>query len=234
MAPFLTAEWHNVVAATFAADPATLEPHLPPGVELDRLDGAARVSLVAFEFRRTRVRGLPIPGHITFPEINLRFYVRHRGERGVVFICELVPRAAVALVARALYNEPYARVPMRVATAEGGGALRVTHSFGAGFSSTLSALVEPDPQLPDEWTAEHWLTHHHLGLGRSRRGQLLVYDVQHPLWALSPVRDLAVAVDFEQVFGREWAWLADAAVTHRTFAHGSPITVSPPSRDGAS
>ena len=49
------------------------------------------VSLVGFRFLRTRVRGVAIPWHTDFEEVNLRFYVRRRapgGEerRGVVFV----------------------------------------------------------------------------------------------------------------------------------------------------
>jgi len=60
------------------------------------------VSLVAFDVRDTRVRGVAWPGLRDFPEVNLRFYVREGDRRGVVFIRELVPSRAVALVARLL------------------------------------------------------------------------------------------------------------------------------------
>ena len=231
MGAFLTADWRNVLAATYAVDAARLEPHLPPECEIDHLDGAARLSLVAFEFRRTRVRGLAIPGHTAFPEVNLRFYIRHRGERGVVFVRELVPRRAIAGLARLLYNEPYARVPMRVVTRGEGRGLRVTHRFGAGHASAVSAVADvPAAALPAEGSAQHWLTHHHLAAGRTRRGRLQTYEVQHPLWALAPVLELDVAVDFERVYGAEWAWLGDETPSHRTFALGSAIAVSPARR----
>ena len=133
--PFLTAEWVNVAAVTFAVDEERLRPYVPRGATIDALEGSPRVSLVAFEFRRTRVGGLAIPRHIAFPEINLRFYVRHGGERGVVFIRELVPRWAIATVARLLYNEPYRRVPMRCgAEPTLAGGVRVWHRFGRGSS----------------------------------------------------------------------------------------------------
>ena len=67
-------------------------------------------------FLRTRVLGLPIPFHQNFEEVNLRFYVRHLSHegwrRGVVFIKELVPRYAIAYIARRFYNENYLAVPM--------------------------------------------------------------------------------------------------------------------------
>src|SRR3954466_2077062 len=104
--PFLTAEWRNLCLFTYALEPARLEPYLPPGCTLDTKDGRAFVSLVGFEFARTRVLGVSWPGYRAFPEINLRFYVRHGDTRGVSFIGEIVPKRFIAWLARSLYNEP--------------------------------------------------------------------------------------------------------------------------------
>jgi uncharacterized protein YqjF (DUF2071 family) len=200
--PFLAAEWLNVAAVSFAADEERLRPFLPRGATIDVLDGSPRVSLVAFEFRRTRVLGAAIPHHITFPEINLRFYVRHRGERGVVFIREFVPRRAIATVARVFYNEPYRRIPMRCgAQAAEDGSVRVWHRFGAGFSLTMKGGA--DAIVPEPGSAAHWLTDHSLGVGRRRDGATLLYNVAHPTWALREVADLALDVDFSALYGRE-------------------------------
>src|SRR4030095_17157030 len=104
---------------TYVAPEELLAPLVPAGVELDRWRGTLYVSVVGFLFRDTQVLGASVPGHRTFQEVNLRFYVRRHvdGElrRGVVFIRELVPRRAIALVARLLYNEPYRAPPMRYA-----------------------------------------------------------------------------------------------------------------------
>ncbi len=99
--PFLTAAWHDLVMATWSIEPAVLKPFLAPGTELDLWEGEPLVSLVAFDFRDTRVRGFRIPFHTRFPEVNLRFYVRRRmsdgtWRRGASFIQEMVPRAAIA------------------------------------------------------------------------------------------------------------------------------------------
>ena len=225
--PFLTAEWVNVAAVTFAVDEQRLRPYVPRGATIDALEGSPRVSLVAFEFRRTRVGGLAIPRHIAFPEINLRFYVRYGGERGVVFIRELVPRWAIATVARLLYNEPYRRVPMRCgAEPTLAGGVRVWHRFGRGSSLTMEGAAAA--VIPEAGSAAHWLTDHSLGVGRSRTGTTLLYDVAHPTWALREVTDLELAVDFGAIYGAEWAWLRDATPSHLSLAVGSPITVSRP------
>ena len=108
-APFLTAEWRSLAMLNYVVDPALLAPMVPRGTELDSFDGRTYMSLVGFRFERTRVRGIWIPLHSDFDEVNLRFYVRRRvsGEirRGVVFIREVVPRWAIAAVARAVYGE---------------------------------------------------------------------------------------------------------------------------------
>ena len=226
--PFLTAQWRDVAGVTYACDEERLTPYLPPGATVDRLDGAPRVSLVAFEFLRTRVLGLPIPGCVRFPEINLRFYVRHRGERAVVFIRELVPVRAVATVARLRYNEPYVRVPMSCTTETDpdAGTTIVTHRFAAGSSLTVTAANAATPPPPD--SAAFWLTDHELGVGTQRDGTPVLYRVHHPTWALHEVLDTRLDVDFAAVYGPEWAWLADATPSHVTLASGSAVTVSWP------
>ena len=101
----------------YAIDPAVLRPLVPAGVELDLWRGEALVSMVGFLFLGTRVLGVPVPFHRNFEEVNLRFYVRRETpegwRRGVTFVREIVPRGAIAALARALYNEPYLACPMR-------------------------------------------------------------------------------------------------------------------------
>lgn len=114
---FLTAAWRDLVMINYEIDPGILAPLVPAGTELDAWSGRTLVSMVGFRFLDTRVLGVPIPFHRDFDEVNLRFYVRRRVpdglRRGVVFIREIVPKAAVAWVARVVYNENYVAWPMR-------------------------------------------------------------------------------------------------------------------------
>lgn len=227
----MTADWSAVVGVTYAADEARLAPYLPAGAEIDHLDGAARVSLVAFVFRRTRVRGIAIPGHVRFPEINLRFYVRYGGERAVVFIREFVPRPAIALTAKLLYNEPYRTIRMReqliAPDRSQDGRFGVRHRFGRRLANRVEAWAAPAAALPDPGSAAYWLTHHDLGLGRTRDGSTSTYRVEHPVWALHEVEAFTVDVDFAALYGEAWGCLSAAEPSHVTLARGSNVRVSP-------
>src|SRR5256885_2166451 len=108
---FLRAEWRHLVMLNYAVDRDVLEPLIPHGTELDLFGDRTFVSVVGFRFMRTRIFGISFPLHNAFEEVNLRFYVRRRTDsgwrRGVVFVRELVPRRAIAFIARTFYGEPY-------------------------------------------------------------------------------------------------------------------------------
>ncbi len=115
---FLSAEWRDLVMLNYEVDPAVLRRYVPRGVQLDSFEGRTFVSLVGFQFLRTKLYGiLAVPFHSNFDEVNLRFYVRRREgseiRRGVVFVRELVPRMAIARFARLMYGEKYDSCPMQ-------------------------------------------------------------------------------------------------------------------------
>jgi uncharacterized protein len=228
--PFLTARWENLLVVTYAVPDRALSSHLPQGLSLDRLGGSARVSFVAFDFARTRVYGLALPGHVNFPEINLRCYVRAGDDRGIIFLREFVPRLGVVVGARVRYNEPYERIPMRSHVGPVAGRadrLRIRHVFGDRLSS-VTAEVDAVGSLPDEASDGRWLTHQTFGFGQTRWGGLRQYRVEHPLWPLHTVHRLDLDVDFAGLYGEEWGFLAGATPSHVTFAAGSAVAVYPP------
>ena len=74
-------EWRDVLFAHWRVPAQALEPHVPPGLELDLRDGSAWVSAVAFNLE-TRRFGVSL----RFPELNLRTYVRRGDEHAVLFL----------------------------------------------------------------------------------------------------------------------------------------------------
>src|SRR5687768_16265250 len=153
MKPFLAARWEDLLLVTWRVPDELLAPHLPRGLELDRHEGSALVSLVAFDFHDTRVFGVRWPGFTDFPELNLRFYVRHGARRGVCFLREYVASSLVAMGARLLYNEPYRAVPYRK-----DGATHVLRVAGRDHRigwARRGALTTPDPGSLAHFLKEH-------------------------------------------------------------------------------
>ena len=225
---FLTAEWRDLIIASYAVDDDLLLPRLPPGLELDRFEGNAVCSLVGFRFLHTRVFGVKWPGLVNFPEINLRFYVREpaTGRRGVVFIRELVRSRLVATVARGLYNEPYFKAKIGESIDRSGSALSVGYNFAInGGEGTMRVEADPIPSTPPEDSAEQWFKEHQWGYGVTRRGKPLRYEVRRPVWACHAVRAAEISVDWRRVYGQEWRVLGEVEPLSVVFAVGSPIEV---------
>lgn len=229
-ASFLTATWSNVFLATYAVPSELLEPRLPPGLVLDLRGGQAFVSLVAFEFLDTRVRGIAWPGYRNFAELNLRFYVRAGEDRGVVFVREFVPQRLVAWLARALYNEPYAAAPLVATRDDVNGVHAMTYDLGwAGRTHRISVTADPAPFRPADDSAEHFFKEHRWGYGVTRSGRPLRYEVDHAAWDVYPIRSHSIDLDWSTVYGPEWAFLADAQPSSTVLAVGSSVRVSPKS-----
>jgi uncharacterized protein YqjF (DUF2071 family) len=226
--PFLTASWNNLFLTTYAVPPEFLEPRLPPGLVLDTRQGSAFVSLVAFEFLDTRVWGISWPGFRNFAELNLRFYVRHGSQRGVVFVREFVPQRLVAWMARLLYNEPYRAAPLTAIRHDDDGTRTMEYCLRyAGREHRITVTGSKPSYLPGEETDEHFFKEHRWGFGRTRQGRTLRYEVAHPAWEVFSVRDYCLDFDWAAVYGDEWGFLADAVPCSTVFAAGSAVQVFP-------
>ncbi len=229
---FLTAGWHYLVMQNYEVDPAILLPRVPAGTTLDTWNGKALVSMVGFLFKRTRVKRVPIPYHINFEEINLRFYVlREEGgelRRGVVFIKEIVPRAAIAWVARVIYNENYVALPTRhqlqlpTDTADG----LVAYEWRTGERwNRLAATVQGRPYLAPEDSHESFITEHYWGYAAQQDGSTVEYQVEHPRWNVWNAVTTEFDCDVSSLYGEEFAPFLSADPVSAFVADGSDVIV---------
>lgn len=236
--PFLTAEWRYLAILNFRIDPAVLAPLVPAGTELDLWRGNALVSMVGFRFLHTRVLGVSVPLHRDFDEVNLRFYVRtERGSevrRGVTFVREVVPRPAIALVARLLYNEPYAALPMHSTTPHAmhkpdPGTVEYAWRGGAGWNR-LAVRASGAAELLAEGSEAEFITEHHWGYTRQRDGSTIEYAVHHPRWRVWTVADAEFVCDVKGMYGTAFVDALAAAPCSALLAGGSPVSVFRPER----
>lgn len=223
---FLTAKWLDLVMANYEVDPELLDEHVPATTTLDLYNGRCFVSLVGFMFEDTRVLGLPIPFHINFEEVNLRFYVRRTLEsevrQAVTFIREIVPRAMVSFVARVAYGEPYETWKMRHSRGDG----RVEYQWSKrGIQNRLAASIGEDLGVPDPASLEHFIVEHYWGYTRRSERRTDEYLVEHPPWELSAATEPVIDVDFGATYGDRFAFLTDQRPYSVLFAKGSRVAV---------
>ncbi len=234
---FLTAEWRALAMLNYEIDPAILLPLVPRGTELDQWQGKTFVSEVGFLFLNTRVAGMAIPFHRNFEEVNLRFYVRRKADdgwrRGVVFVKEIVPRLAIAAVARVAYNENYVARRMWHGTDLGENSFTKSGLVEYGWlektgnqsRNFLRVRVTGTAQPLVAGSEEEFITEHYWGYARQRDGGTVEYQVEHPSWNVWQVSEAEFECDVARVYGEQFADALRAQPSSVFVADGSPIIV---------
>src|SRR5881398_3634633 len=229
MKPFLTANWRYIAMLNYVVDPCILAPLVPPGTEIDFENGETFVSIVGFLFLDIRLLGLPIPLHRDFEEVNLRFYVRKKSadtwRRGVVFIRELVPRRAIALVARAFYGERYFALPMKHEIEHVDLRIKVAYSWRRGSKwESLAITANGDSQSIPAGSHAEFITEHYWGYTCIRAG-CAEYRAEHPRWKIWNATSFELNADVATLYGQQFADTLNHPPGSAFVADGSPITV---------
>lgn len=232
--PFLTTEWSHLAMLNYEVDPTILRPFVPGGTELDGFDGRYFVSMVGFLYRNTRVWGISVPGHCNFAEVNLRFYIRHRAvegwRRGVAFIQEIVPRRAIAFLARRLYDENFVARPMRH-TIETRGLdsqtpTRVEYAWkDARIWHRLELSVVGPAEFPHPGSEAAFITEHYWGYTARRDGSTSEYRVEHPRWRVAPAQSAEFCCDVAAVYGEPFVESLAVKPSSAFLAEGSAVAV---------
>lgn len=183
--PLMVQRWTDVVFLHWAYEPYVVQRLLPDGVTVDVHDGKAWVGLVPFAMEGLGFPGLaPLPLVGSFPEVNVRTYVRAAGRRGVWFFSLDVDRMLPTLVARSAYHLSYC-------------AGRVTHERHHDVitsrverrwprpvvPATTSVTVRGGPPIAPSAHAD-FLTSRWGLVSATRRGWLRHAPVWHPPWPL--------------------------------------------------
>lgn len=228
---FLTAEMRHLAMLNYAADPDLLRPLVPARTELDFWNGKALVTLLGLRFLKSKAWGVPIPFHGSFEQVNLRFYVRRREgdeiRKGVVFVREIVPRRAIAAVARMVYNERYVCLPMAHSVQpQPDDGFKVEYRWRSRQAwNRLSLSAGGQPRVPDEGSEERFVVEHYYGYVMQRDGGCLEYRLAHPSWRVWAGRDAKFEGDAEELYGRELATVIRGEPSSAFLAEGSAVAI---------
>ena len=213
----------------YAVDPKILTALVPPGTEIDFDNGETFLSVVGFLFLDTRLLGLPIPLHRDFEEVNLRFYVRKKSadtwRRGVVFVRELVPKRAIATIARVFYGEPYLALPMDHDIEHKDGTLKVEYSWKRGRKTeSIKMSATGEAQIIPAGSHAEFITEHYWGYTCVRSG-CSEYRVEHPRWKVWSADTFEFSADVANLYGEQFVEPLSAKPRSAFIADGSPIQV---------
>ncbi len=227
---FLKAEWRKLAIANYEIEPSILDSYIPPKTELDLWEGTCYVSLVGFMFLNTRLLGIPIPFHRNFEEVNLRFYVKYPDgqswKRGVVFIKEIVPKAALTFVANTIYKEHYQTMKMDHLWIENENHRTVQYQWGThGAIHSLQVRAELASKEIKPGSEAEFITEHYWGYTKASDHESFEYEVTHPKWKVYDVLEHDIIVNFGEVYGSTFAFLNQIEPKSVMLAEGSEITV---------
>jgi uncharacterized protein YqjF (DUF2071 family) len=188
----LCMRWRDALFAHWAVDPAVVAERLPDGLSVATYDGDAYLGVVPFVMDDIRPRGSPVG--LSFPELNLRTYVRPdvpdvdgAGPRGVYFFSLDAAESLGVAVARRFFELPYYRASMDVR--RDGDAVTMTSRrrdgdapparFDATYRPTGDAFRADPGSLP-AFLTENYAFYAVAG-GTVYRG-----DIAHDPWPLQP------------------------------------------------
>jgi uncharacterized protein len=216
--------------ANYEVNPNLLIEFLPPRTELDFYNDTCYVSLVGFLFKDTKLKGIPVPFHRTFEEVNLRFYVRqkenNKWKRGVVFLREIVALPAIAVMANLLYKEHYRTHRTRHAWNLGSDEWQVEYHWKLKKDwNVLKVFAESSSHPIGEGSEEEFIAIQNWGYTKVSDHKTSVYQVHHPNWLIHPVRHYQVQCNIENMYGATFVEPLSRPPKSVFLAEGSDISV---------
>ena len=206
----LSAHWTNLLVVNFETTKIFLEKHLPAGTELNDWNGKYFMSLVGFQFSKTKICGILSPFYRSFPEINLRFYVKRKTktgwQNGVVFIKEIAPAKLIGFMAGWLYNENFICLKMKSRFINEGDKNKIEYCWNINNEwNYLKAIVKNKPVHYPQESLEGFISSHYHGFTRITETQTKEFEVIHSPWKIYHVLSFDIKLDAEAIYGKESA-----------------------------
>jgi hypothetical protein len=183
----MTQTWHDLLFAHWAVDPAVLRKRVPPQLPLDLFDGRAWIGIVPFHMTNVAPRAIPpIPWVSSFPELNVRTYVRVGDKPGVYFFSLDAANPFAVGVAHTLFDLPYYTATMNVE--ERGGTIRYTSQRTSAQSAGADLIASYWPNgsvfAAEPGSRDYFLTERYCLYTVDEQGRPHRLEIHHPPWPL--------------------------------------------------
>lgn len=193
----MTQTWHELLFAHWPVDAEMLRGKIPAGFELDIFEGQAWLAVVPFRMSNVAPRGVPaLPWVSSFPELNVRTYVRVADTPGVYFFSLDAGNPVAVGAARTLAHLPYYTAEMTVDAQDGWISYNSRRTSSGAPAAEFAARYRPvgEPHPPVDGTLEHFLTERYCLFTVDSDYHALQLDIHHPPWPLQKA-EAAVTVN---------------------------------------
>nr|WP_246238225.1 DUF2071 domain-containing protein [Alkalicoccus luteus] len=173
-------QWEHVLFLHWEADAEAFQAQLPEGMELDTFNGRAVLGIIPFWMTGISLTRLPALSRLSFPELNLRTYVRVNGRPGIYFFFLDASHPLANRIANTFFLLPYRPARFHVSDK---GAVSFQHRQKQG--ETFHVRYRPDSPV---FEAEHgsfaWWATERYHFFTKKAGSIWQGDIQHRPWPL--------------------------------------------------
>jgi uncharacterized protein YqjF (DUF2071 family) len=228
--PLFLARWDRAVFIHYAADPAILQGDVP--FELDLWDGRAFVSVVAFTLARMRPRSggklsewlfKPIATH---EFLNVRTYVRHRGEPGIYFLAEWLSNPLSVRLGPGTFGLPYRFGRLAYEHDLDGGVLYGTVDTPEGRLAYEGKVRGPDFQTSEAGSLTEFMLERYTAF-TYRRKRARFFRVWHLPWEQAPAE---IEVTDDTLVAGTGRWWKTAECIGANYSPGPDVWMGRPHR----
>jgi hypothetical protein len=221
--PLFLADWLRPVFIHYEVPAAALQRDVP--FELDLHNGKACVSLVAFTMRRMRpFRGGAFTSWILKPIanndfLNVRTYVRHRGEPGIYFLTEWMNNPISVHLGPVTFGLPYRFGKMNYQHRHEEGTLNGTvHETTNGPTLNYETnLTEPHFAPCPAGSLDEFLLERYTAF-TSHKTSRRFFRIWHEPWKQQP---LQISVADIRLLETIWPWFAGAQLAGANYSPGA-------------
>ncbi len=224
--PLFYASWDNALFLHYETSAAVLQRAVP--YALDLYDGRAFVSLVAFRLREMRPRLGGRLGALLFRPIathnflNVRTYVRHRGEPAIYFMHEWLDNRLSVLLGPTVFGLPYHHATIAYRDAGLRGHVRAAEG---AFNYRAEVAAENYETCAPGSLAEHLIERYtaFTPAGRSKR----FFRIWHLPWQQAEAR---VEIENDDLIAASGEWWQSAKYIGAHYSPGVDVWMGRPHR----
>jgi uncharacterized protein len=181
--------WCDLLFAHWQVAVEELERVVPAELPLDTYEGSAWLGVTPFFVRGLRLQGTaPVPGLSSFPELNVRTYVRVDDKPGIYFLSLDAGSWPAVVAARRAYRLPYFHARVEARSDEEGVTYDAIRTSADGQPARFRARYGPagaplpaHPRSLERWLTERYCLYTFDVEMRIQRG-----EIHHRPWPLRP------------------------------------------------